>query len=68
MKTLKNITLIQYICRILSIRDDFSAFPYYVTYKIIAEFLKKLKKKSCTFRVYLGIFCLSIFRIMINII
>lgn len=56
MKIHKNITLIPYICKILSIRDDFSVFPYYVTYKIIAEFLRKLKRKSCTFRVYLGTF------------
>ncbi|XP_063699344.1 peroxisomal ATPase PEX6 [Culicoides brevitarsis] len=53
MKIHASLKLIQYICRILSVRDDFSVFPHYVTYKIIADFLKKLKRKSCTFRVYL---------------
>uniref|UniRef100_A0A336LXA6 Peroxisomal ATPase PEX6 n=1 Tax=Culicoides sonorensis TaxID=179676 RepID=A0A336LXA6_CULSO len=53
MKLQKNISLISYICKILSIKDDYSMFPYFIIYKVIGEFLQKLSRKSCTFRVYL---------------
>lgn len=66
MKNHKYFTLIPYICKLLSAKNDFSVFPFYVAYKLIAEYLQQLKRKSCLFRLYLGM--MTIFRIMINLI
>lgn len=54
MKSHRYLTLIPYVCKILSANNDFTMYPYYVAYKIIGRFLWKLHRKVHQFRVYLG--------------